>query len=278
MGNAFGATHEVKKKLPPDLYGVGSSPNGYYLMPIEQEADDLIVWEGSPAKKVMDEIATFWEKENHFRKMGAVWKRGILLWGPPGCGKTSVIRSVQRWFFDKGGFGIIGNIDNMTGGLRMIRDIEPKRPILVIIEDIDAYCSFGGSGKDHTLLSLLDGEAQVGNVVFLATTNYPTLLPDRIINRPSRFDTVVQVELPDIKGRTEYLKHVLKETKVAAATIKKWAKETDGLSLAHIKEVAISTQVFGLPYEEAMERIQGMQKGKVLERPKKRNAGFGSHD
>jgi hypothetical protein len=82
--------------------------------------------------------------------------------------------------------------------LQMLRAVEPERQVVGILEDVDALIERYGESE---YLSLLDGEAQVDNVVYVATTNYPERLDARIVDRPSRFDTIRYIGMPSAGAR-----------------------------------------------------------------------------
>jgi hypothetical protein len=106
----------------------------------------------------------------------------------------------------KGGVIILGDChpERVAEALSGLRWVEPERPIVVILEDIDTIIDRHGESE---VLSLLDGENSIDKVVFLATTNYPENLDGRIVNRPSRFDRVVKIGEPSALSRELYLKN-----------------------------------------------------------------------
>ncbi len=140
-----------------------------------------------------------------------------------------------------------------------VRKIEPNRPLIVLLEDID---SIAGESSHQTsrLLNILDGVKQIEDVVYIATTNYPEKLQERITNRPSRFDRRYKVELPNDEIREAYIRHKLNEEDLEGINIEEWVKRTEGMSLSHLKEVVISTIVMGREFEEVMDNLEGLKK------------------
>src|SRR5690606_20025391 len=108
---------------------------------------------------------------------------------------------------------------------------------------------------------LLDGVEELHKVVFIATTNYPERLEDRIINRPSRFDIRIKVDRPAAEARRLYLESLLHEDD--SIDVASFVRDTDGLSLAHVKELFIAVHILGGDYREAVARIQSMQSESV---------------
>jgi len=104
--------------------------------------------------------------------------------------------------------------------------------------------------------------------VYIATTNYPEKLQERITNRPSRFDRRYKVETPNDEIRRAYILHKLKEEDVENVDIEEWVKRTDGMSLSHLKEVVISVIVMGRTFEETMSNLD-----ELVEKPRIKGSG-----
>ena len=127
------------------------------------------------------------------------------------------------------------------------------------MEDID---SLAGEGRSQTarLLNILDGVKQIEGVVYIATTNYPEKLQERITNRPSRFDRRYKVELPNEEIRRAYINHKLSDDDLKNVDVDLWVSKTDGMSLSHLKEVVVSVIVMGRTFEETMDNLEGMKR------------------
>ena len=185
------------------------------------------------------------------------------MYGEPGCGKSGIIQLIAKQFIENN--GIIINIkdqddvDFFIDFIATFRKIEPNRPLIVLLEDLD---SIAGESTYSTskLLNILDGVKQIEDVVYIATTNYPEKLQERITNRPSRFDRRYKVELPNEEIREAYIRHKLKEEDLKNVDIQEWVKRTEGMSLSHLKEVVISTIVMGREFEEVMDNLEGLKR------------------
>ncbi len=256
-GTNYFATERAEKQLEAGQYVVNSAPSvGHYFTKKEINLDDLLVLPDSNSEEVIDTIEYFWDNEEKFRGHGFLWKRGILLWGPPGSGKTSTVQQLSKQIVDIGGITIYCDHPNTCAeGLTLLRQIEPNRPIVVILEDIDAIIeNYGEIG----LLSMLDGEHQTDNVVYLATTNYPDRLDQRFINRPSRFDEIIKIGMPKPAARQYYLAATNPRLLKNEYELNKWVNETEGFSIAHLKELIISVECFGKSFTEAHSRLKLM--------------------
>ena len=193
--DTFTAIGATVTHLPPAIYTLSSDGNGVvYFNKTKILTDSLIELDDSASLKVIAGIETFWGSKQKFDRFGILFKRGIMLWGPAGSGKTATVNLLMNDLVKRGGMVVIVQQPGLAiKGLHELRRIEPDRPIIVVLEDIEEMIDNYG---EHGLLGLLDGEHQVSNVVVLATTNYPERLGERIINRPSRFDEVISVDMP----------------------------------------------------------------------------------
>ena len=188
-----------------------------------------------------------------YTEAGASMPKGILLVGPPGTGKTMMVKAVAGEanvpFFSMSGSEFVEMFVGM--GASRVRDLfkqaKEKAPCIVFIDEIDAIGQKRNSGKlggnderEQTLNQLLtemdDFEENTG-VIILAATNRPESL-DPALTRPGRFDRRVPVELPDLQGREAILKVHAKKIKVASDvdfhTIARMAAGASGAELANI--------------------------------------------
>lgn len=164
----FWGASSTYEELPPGLYRCGEAPNiGPILIKQSVDVDNLMVLPDNEAESVLEEFERFWKLEDKFRSRGFLLKRGMLLWGAPGSGKTSAINLMMRHLIDNKN-GIVVFVDHpmlAAQCLRLARRIEPKRPMIVVMEDLDALTERHG---EHEFLALLDGEAQIDNVIYVA--------------------------------------------------------------------------------------------------------------
>ena len=269
----FSACEKAVDILPPGQYVVDASQElGVHFRLTDITLDDLIELPDSGAEQIINEIESFWKKEQHFREFGFLWKRGVLMWGPPGGGKTSTLQVISQRIIDMGGISIYVTSPGLTAkGLATLRRVEPNRPLVVMIEDIDAVISEHG---EPDLLALMDGELQIDNVVFIATTNYPERLDKRFINRPSRFDVVKKIGMPTDQARAVYISNKNKRLVVGSEEMAKWVEATAGFSMAHIKELIISVEVFGIDLDTAVKRLRTMMDGSPSSSDSERSFGF----
>jgi len=269
--DTFTAIGATVSHLPPAIYTLSADGGVIFFNKTKVLTDNLIELDDSAALRVIAGIEKFWESKAQFDRFGILFKRGLLMWGPAGSGKTATVNMLMNDLVKRGGMVVIVQSPGLAvHGLHELRRIEPNRPIIVVLEDIEEMI---GNHGEHELLSLLDGEHQVSNVVVLATTNYPERLGERIINRPSRFDEVILVDMPSAKARYRYLKHVLKDT-VPEEELQQWVTATDKLSVAHLRELIVATQCLQRPYAEVVDRLRRMQIRPNSEKLHKGETGF----
>lgn len=226
-------------------------------------SDDLLNLPMKEIDEILNNIKDFWERENIFKKYGYTHKRGILLYGPPGNGKSYLIQSLCQQLINEMK-GIVLNLKDYESvelflefAGTIIRQIEKKTPIIVVMEDIDNILEYNHSIVTK-LLNLLDGVKQIDKVVYVATTNYPERLQERISNRPSRFDRRYKINKPDAKIREFYIKNKLEKDDLKKIDLKKWVSETKGLSISHLKELIVSVIILGLTFEETINKLKDM--------------------
>lgn len=154
-----------------------------------------------------------------FKKMGIRTPKGILLYGPPGCGKTLLAKAVatesEANFISIKGPEIFSKwVGESEKAIReLFRKAKMAAPSIVFIDELDAVATVrGGDDGSHvgervvnTLLLELDGLEELKNIIVLAATNRPDII-DPALLRPGRFDRIVEIPFPDDKTRIEVLK------------------------------------------------------------------------
>jgi cell division protease FtsH len=202
------------------------------------------------AKGELQEIVEFLKSPQKFLALGARIPRGVLLVGPPGCGKTLIAKAVAG----EAGvpfFSISGSefVEMFVGvGASRVRDLfeQAKRnsPCIVFVDEIDAVGRHRGAGlggghdeREQTLNQILvemDGFDSSTNVIVLSATNRPDIL-DPALLRPGRFDRHVVIDQPDINGRKAILQvHAKGKPLAKDANMEVLAKQTPGFSGADL--------------------------------------------
>jgi cell division protease FtsH len=172
------------------------------------------------AKTELQEVVEFLRNAKKFQALGAKIPKGVLLLGPPGCGKTMLARAIAGEagvpFFHISGSDFVEMFVGV--GASRVRDLfetaKANRPALIFIDEIDAVGRQRGAGlggghdeREQTLNQLLvemDGFDPNSGVIMIAATNRPDVL-DPALLRPGRFDRQVTVDVPDASGRKAIL-------------------------------------------------------------------------
>jgi ATP-dependent 26S proteasome regulatory subunit len=266
---------KILKKLPAGTYTVFQTGSGStHAEEIEVECDELYTLPNDATQAVIKEIDDFWQKAEKFKTAKVTHKRGILFVGPPGTGKTSTINLLTKSLVERGGlvFYIDTNADLyiFTEFVHShLREVEPDRPVITVIEDIDKFMD--GGSIESTLLNLLDGPDSFDHNVTVATTNRVDELNDLIL-RPSRFDRHIAVDAPTIEVKEAFLIH----KGLTPEEAKSWAKDTRDYSIAEVKELFISVKLLDMSYEAAKKILkdQGETGGKKTYAKKAAKVGF----
>ncbi|MDD5433197.1 MAG: ATP-dependent zinc metalloprotease FtsH [Candidatus Pacebacteria bacterium] len=202
------------------------------------------------AKEEVSEIVDFLKNPQKFLDMGAKIPKGVLLIGPPGCGKTLLARAVANEagvpFYSMSGSEFI-ELFVGVGASRarsLFETAKKNQPSIVFIDEIDSIGKVRGVGmgggheeREQTLnqiLAEMDGFEKNTQVIVMAATNRPEYL-DPALLRPGRFDRRIILDEPDIKGREEILKIHSKEKPLApGAALREVAERTPGFSGADL--------------------------------------------
>ena len=261
-------------KLPTGTYRcVARHGQGVCLQKIDSKSDEVMLLPDPIAASLIQDAQRFWAAGGSFRKLGFLHKRGFLLMGPAGCGKTSIINQVAEYVLREldGLVLLVTEPSQAETVLSNLRRVEPERPVLAVIEDIDSMLS---DGREERLLSLLDGKTQIDHVLFVATTNYPERLDQRVRARPSRFDRVEVIEAPSAEVRRAYLTERLPD--LSADEVDNWIALSDGFSIAHLKELVLAVRCLGVDLNKAAERIKaGLTARQSSESFRRAQVGFG---
>jgi energy-coupling factor transporter ATP-binding protein EcfA2 len=276
-GEIFHPVGETTRTLPCGFYRFIILSNlGLCIIRVRNDTDSLIELPDSESDRLLAEMQQFLTLRTAFRDRGLLYKRGVMLYGPPGSGKTATIQLLAKMVAEHmDSIAILADAEPSTvaAGLQMLRGLEPTRQLVVILEDLDALV---GRFGDDGYLSLLDGENQVENVIYVATTNYPERLDRRFVDRPSRFDTLRMIGMPTPEARRIYLRN--KEPSMGEAELAAMVEASEGYSIAHLRELLVLVKCFGQSIPEASSRLDGMREAQPSsdrEFGKLRAVGFG---
>lgn len=260
------------KALESGVYEPFATPGSWGLERMNISSDEIYELPDMQTNTVLEEVDRFWNNEARYRKHNLLYKRGVILHGPPGSGKTVCVKLLINKLVSRGGIVVVvHNVALASMALKAIKRIEPNRNLICIFEDIDEIIHSNG---ESVVLSMLDGEHNVDRVLNLATTNYPDRLGARIINRPSRFDRRVEVGMPTSDSRAYYLRKATSDT-LSVDQLAMWVKDSEGMSIAHLRELVAAVYCLDQPYPEVIARLTDMAKQvKVQDEFKRESMGF----
>lgn len=205
---------------------------------------------------IKNELDEFLSSKALYESLNLPWKRGLMLIGPPGNGKTFLIKCICDYYGlehtdiknairKDGSIGLdmithSGEIDNLLSPT-------DSKPMICVLEDIDKFTTFQAGDTEHhdagrislhDLLNGLDGIDKVGGIIVIATTNYASAMSEALINRPGRFDRIFKIEKPTVSEILKLFERY--KLDIEDGSITKIAQELHGYSMAFATDFVIS--------------------------------------
>jgi SpoVK/Ycf46/Vps4 family AAA+-type ATPase len=258
-----------KMEISTGIFNLESTSQGLDLAPMEINAPTLL--ETSNAHVMIDkEFNNFFERLDIYENLGVLKKRGVLLYGAPGAGKSaSISKSLAKLSENKDATIIIWNSSSIRSSHVLdlfstgVKYNEKVKKLIIVIEDIGMGVEgYGGSKEvDKSLLNLLDGANSVIKVptFFVATTNYAHNLPEPLV-RPGRFDAWVEVGLPSPEERVNLVKFFSKEELSEEDEKIIRSKDLEEFSIAHVKELVIRSKIEDKSYSQVVKELKALRK------------------
>ena len=174
------------------------------------------------------------------RASGQHLKRGLLLHGPPGTGKTHTVRYLLSRLPDTTAVLLSGNALNFLGAACSIA--RALQPCVVVVEDVDLIAEHRGlhPGQNPMLFQLLnemDGLGDDADIAFVLTSNRADLLEPALAARPGRVDQAIEFRLPDAEGRRRLLELYRGGLRINEASLDHAVERSEGMTAAFLKEL-----------------------------------------
>lgn len=224
-----------------------------FVTPSDVKRTDVILDDKIWKQLDINAINVF-RRNAEYKKKQIPTKRGIILEGPPGNGKSMVVKYLENEL--RGEVTFIYVTDGLVSGggsvSRIFDMAQHYSPCVLIFEDVDSIGSsrdFGGSSITPELLSRLDGLEKLEDFVIIATTNYPEKIDDALRNRPNRFDRRIRIKRPEGQSSLRLLKKFLELKNLSLFSdveLKTIENKLGSFSGAQIGEVVVTAQMISM--------------------------------
>jgi len=207
---------------------------------------DRVILPGGLKRDILSSIDTFYKRIDLFKGMGVPSKRGFLLTGEPGNGKTLLCFALAGY--------VATNHNVRIATLRIDRELCNKTfrrlyewasvhgPSMVILEDVETILAETQVTRSG-FLNVLDGFRPERGVLTLATTNYPEKLDPALAHRPSRFDRVWNIPMPGNSQRAEFIGKLFEVPGLSEKQCEHLVSKTQGWSMAYVQELKATSVV-----------------------------------
>lgn len=263
---------QLEHKETEDKTTVEVAPGIYTLTPVISGLElqktsfvkDSILEEFVHTKDIEERINCFFSRLHVYHKHGIeVPKRNVLLYGPPGSGKSTALIKIANKYNQDGKTVVViyptDKIDSyeVKNFIKRVSYVGAEKLILVV-EDIGGVeIDQVKMRSDSSLLSLLDNQEKTFKIptLIIATTNFPEIFLGNLTNRPGRFDDKIEVGYPDGEQRKKLLLFFTQNTASEEALSLIKEKRTTEFSPAHIKEAVIRSEIYDKPLQVVIEEM-----------------------
>jgi len=254
-------TDEIEAK--PGIHTLVPVPGGLDLKPTSF-VQDSILQEFVYTKDIEDRINCFFSRLDVYKKHGIeVPKRNVLLYGPPGSGKSTALIKIANKYNSEGKTMVIVYPTDKVESFEVktfIKRLAYKdvNKLILIVEDIGGVeIDQVKMRSDSSLLSLLDNQEKTFKIptLIIATTNFPEIFLGNLTNRPGRFDDKIEVAYPSGEHRKKLLLFFTQDTASEEAQVLISDKKTQEFSPAHIKEAVIRSEIYDRPLHVVIDEM-----------------------
>lgn len=240
-------------EMEPGFYRVVYVNHEIGLKPVSSIQQDDYIEMNLSVSRLKNDMKTFMKQEDVFNQYNMTHKRNSLLYGPPGTGKTFTIMHICKKMVEEYDAIIIlapakdTDFKPLTSNFR--EPLEDYNKIFIIEEITEA------KGKKEEILSFLDGEDSWEHSYTIGTTNYPEKLDNNVVDRPGRFDRIIEVGFPDKEERRTYLEEL-----TGREYSDKEIQLTSNYSFAYLKELVLRMEFENKSLREVVEDFNELKR------------------
>jgi len=263
-------------KYKPGVYKLyQSSSGGYYTKKVDLKYTEKPILNENLFEDLNNDVISFFQHSEFYKNNKLLYKRGGLLYGPPGCSKTTFVKYLLSNCY-KSYYILIVDAKEFSSELyEFMNHIFPENgKKIMIFEDIDSLSDY----RRSEFLNFIDGVKIIENTYFIATTNYPDRVDPALINRPSRFDRIFNINLPSKSSREKFLLKFFPN--LNQQELQKYSNLTKNFSGAYFTELFKEVNVQNVSIEQAIKRLTKqirMCKAKKYD-DQEATLGFGNND
>jgi hypothetical protein len=242
-----GFYHDVAEALRPRDKMIRVMVFGDEDIRLSPEEREPMLIDEDLRRDIADQVGFFFRRPEEFRARGIRHRRGLLFVGPPGTGKTMMVRRLIRMCAAEGlstPLVVKPAKDMGTSLLDMAFKLAAREaPSMLVLEDLDSFTRETQVTR-AAFLSHLDGIGSTDGILVLGTTNHPEDVDPALIHRPSRFDRVWHFGLPGGELRRRYLEQAFPD--LGPGRIDGLGAETEGWSFAYLNELRTTAILLSL--------------------------------
>jgi hypothetical protein len=221
-----------------EMFGERAAALQFHARPTMEDAD--VILPAETLAMIRRQVVGVAEHREQLLAARQHLKRGLLLYGPPGVGKTHSVRYLVSQLLD------VTIVELSGDSLRLISTAcsvaRTLQPAMIVVEDVDLIAEDRGMHPGHhpllfQLLNEMDGLAEDADVVFLLTTNRPDVLEPALAARPGRVDQAVAMELPDADARRRLFALYRGNLSVDESNLSSVIERTDKVTASFLKEL-----------------------------------------
>jgi len=246
---------DVDGKLKNGIYELlNSRQKGFYIKQIDIKNIITPILNENILEKLNSDINGFFNNKLFYEKNNIPYKRGIMLYGSPGNGKTTFVKYLLSKCTKY--YSMIITIDNFNDEVEeMISSSFPKSgQKILVFEDIDSLPRYQRS----SFLNFLDGIKTLENCVVIATTNYPEKVDPALLSRPSRFDKLYRIDEPKSEARKEFL--IKYFPKLSKNELDIYIQKTNDFSGAYFLELFKLVEIQKISISDAIDSLSSQIK------------------